>query len=205
MFLWRPARTGRWVRSGPVCAALSGSGCGGARGGSGRRARGDSPPHQPAGQAGFRRVAPLPRRLFRCRFANEVLEHVDDDAQAVRESYRVLAPGGQMAFYVPNRLYPFETHGWYWRGQYHFGNIPLINYLPNPVRNHLVPHVRAYTRRPASALFARPTRRGLSSTGASLRAMTTFWRGTRGSAPLIKGVPATGWSILRFNGSAFRT
>ncbi|MEZ4611996.1 MAG: hypothetical protein R2838_17425 [Caldilineaceae bacterium] len=28
---------------------------------------------------------------------------------------------------MPNRLYPFETHGHYWRGVYHFGNTPLIN------------------------------------------------------------------------------
>lgn len=96
---------------------------------------------------------PYPDGVFDVVFANEVLEHVDDDAQAVRESYRVLAPGGYMAFYVPNRLYPFETHGWYWRGQYHFGNIPLINYLPNTVRNKLCPHVRAYTRRQLRALF----------------------------------------------------
>jgi len=47
--------------------------------------------------------------------------------------------------FCPNRWYPFETHGHYWRGQYHFGNTPLINYLPNPLRDRLAPHVRAYT------------------------------------------------------------
>jgi len=26
-----------------------------------------------------------------------------------------------------------------------FGNIPLVNYLPDPLRNRLVPHARAYT------------------------------------------------------------
>lgn len=96
---------------------------------------------------------PYPDGFFDIVFANEVLEHVDDDTHAVKESYRVLSPGGQMAFYVPNRLYPFETHGWYWRGQYHFGNIPLINYLPNALRNRLCPHVRAYTRRQLRGLF----------------------------------------------------
>src|SRR5690606_2672377 len=44
----------------------------------------------------------------------------------------------------PNRLYPFETHGIYWRGRYIFGNIPLVNYLPTPIRDRLVPHARAY-------------------------------------------------------------
>ena len=73
---------------------------------------------------------PYPDSFFDLVFANEVLEHVDNDAQAVRECFRAVAPGGHLAFYVPNRLYPFETHGCYWRGDYRFGNIPLINYLP---------------------------------------------------------------------------
>jgi hypothetical protein len=47
--------------------------------------------------------------------------------------------------FVPNRGYPFETHGIFWRGQYRFGNIPLVNYLPAPIRRRLAPHVRAYT------------------------------------------------------------
>jgi hypothetical protein len=56
--------------------------------------------------------------------------------------------------FAPNRLYPFETHGIYWRGQYRFGNIPLVNYLPDRWRNRLCPHVRAYTRGGLLALFA---------------------------------------------------
>ncbi|MGI6368075.1 MAG: class I SAM-dependent methyltransferase [Anaerolineae bacterium] len=95
-----------------------------------------------------------PDNYFQLVFSNEVLEHVDDDRQAVREAYRVLAPGGAMAMFVPNRLYPFETHGCYWRGTYHFGNIPLINWLPTPLRNRLAPHVRAYTRSQLRSLFA---------------------------------------------------
>ena len=47
--------------------------------------------------------------------------------------------------FCPNRLYPFETHGHYWRGTYHFGNTPLINWLPDSLRDRLAPHVRAYT------------------------------------------------------------
>jgi hypothetical protein len=56
--------------------------------------------------------------------------------------------------YCPNRLYPFETHGHYWRGRYHFGNTPLINWLPGSVRNRLAPHVRAYTGAELRGLFA---------------------------------------------------
>jgi hypothetical protein len=40
-----------------------------------------------------------------------------------------------------------ETHGIYWRGRYIFGNIPLVNYLPDPLRDRLAPHVRAYSGR----------------------------------------------------------
>ena len=76
----------------------------------------------------------------------EVLEHVNDDQVTLAEMARTLAPGGRAVIFVPNRWYPFETHGHYWRGEYHFGNTPLINYLPNIWRNKLAPHVRAYTR-----------------------------------------------------------
>ncbi len=75
---------------------------------------------------------------------NEVIEHVTDDRATLREIARVLSPGGTCILYAPNRLYPFETHGIYWRGRYIFGNIPLVNWLPDALRNRLVPHARAY-------------------------------------------------------------
>jgi len=92
--------------------------------------------------------------IFDVVLLHEVLEHVADDRQAVREAYRVLARGGYLVIFVPNRLYPFETHGIFWRGAYRFGNIPLVNYLPDRLRNHLAPHVRAYTTRGLRALCA---------------------------------------------------
>ncbi len=88
---------------------------------------------------------PFPDASFDVVFSHEVLEHVQDDRQACREIVRVLRPGGRAAIFAPNRLYPFETHGLYWRGQYHFGNKPLINWLPDVWRNKLAPHVKAYT------------------------------------------------------------
>ena len=86
--------------------------------------------------------------------SHEVLEHVADDRQTVAEVSRVLRPGGRAVFFVPNRGYPFETHGIYWRGRYRFGNIPLVNYLPRLWRDRLAPHVRAYSRLDLEHLFS---------------------------------------------------
>ena len=77
--------------------------------------------------------------------SHEVIEHVRDDRACVAEMVRTLRAGGRLVLFCPNRLFPFETHGHYWRGRYHFGNTPLINYLPDALRNRLAPHVRAYT------------------------------------------------------------
>ncbi len=88
---------------------------------------------------------PFETASFDVVLLNEVLEHVADDRLAIREVARVLAPGGQAVVFVPNRWWPFETHGIVWRGRYRFGNIPLVNYLPDPLRNRLAPHVRVYT------------------------------------------------------------
>ena len=86
---------------------------------------------------------PYPDNYFDTILSHEVLEHVLDDRKSIQEMVRVLKPGGRVIIFVPNRWYPFETHGHYWKGQYHFGNTPLINYLPDVLRNRLAPHVRA--------------------------------------------------------------
>lgn len=88
---------------------------------------------------------PFADGTFDLTFSHEVLEHVADDWAVLTEMVRVTRPGGRILLFVPNRLYPLETHGVFWRGHYRFGNIPLVNYLPNPLRNRLVPHARAYT------------------------------------------------------------
>lgn len=96
---------------------------------------------------------PFPDNTFSLILSHEVLEHVQNDYQAVSEMVRTLQPKGRMVIFVPNRGYPFETHGIYWRGRYHFGNIPLVNYLPRRWRNQLAPHVRTYSRRDLRKLF----------------------------------------------------
>src|SRR5579875_182084 len=87
---------------------------------------------------------PFAAASFDVVLLNEVIEHVRDDRRTLAEVARVLRPGGHAVIYAPNRLYPFETHGIYLGRRYVFGNIPLVNYLPNPLRRRLVPHARAY-------------------------------------------------------------
>lgn len=96
---------------------------------------------------------PFPANSFDLILSHEVLEHVSDDRQAVEEIVRTLRPGGRLILFVPHRGYPFETHGVYWRGKYHFGNVPLVNYLPDRWRNRLAPHVRVYTCTSLQRLF----------------------------------------------------
>jgi len=96
---------------------------------------------------------PFPDNSFDLILSHEVLEHVQDDRRSAEEMVRTLLPGGRLAIFAPNRGYPFETHGIYWRGRYHFGNIPLVNYLPRRLRDRLAPHVRVYTNADLGTLF----------------------------------------------------
>jgi SAM-dependent methyltransferase len=120
---------------------------------------------------------PYPDSCFDLILSHEVLEHVADDALAVREMVRVLRspepvrgrspgsiagrspepfsgqPGGRIVIFCPHRGYPFETHGIYWRGKYSFGNKLFVNYLPRAWRDRLAPHVRVYSRRDLQKLF----------------------------------------------------
>ena len=111
---------------------------------------------------------PYPDGSFDVVLSHEVVEHVADDRQAIAEAVRLLRSpgsaesaeslqgqqGGRLVIFAPNRLYPFETHGVHWRGRYRFGNVPLVNYLPNRWRERLCPHVRAYTQRDLRRLLA---------------------------------------------------
>jgi SAM-dependent methyltransferase len=96
---------------------------------------------------------PFPQAYFDIILSHEVLEHVTDDQKVINEMVRTLKVGGRIILFCPNRGYPFETHGVYWRGKYHFGNIPLVNYLPLKIRNKLAPHVKIYTRHDLNILF----------------------------------------------------
>ena len=79
---------------------------------------------------------------------------MQDDRGAVCEMIRALRPGGRIVLFVPNRGYPFETHGMYWKGRYSFGNKLFVNYLPRILRDKLAPHVRVYSKQDLERLFA---------------------------------------------------
>jgi SAM-dependent methyltransferase len=98
----------------------------------------------PAVTCGNGEQLPFSPDQFDLVLSHEVIEHVGDDRAAMREIFRVLKPGGRLVLFCPNRGYPFETHGIYWHGKYHFGNIPLVNYLPRRIRDRLAPHVKVY-------------------------------------------------------------
>jgi SAM-dependent methyltransferase len=96
---------------------------------------------------------PLPASAFDLILSHEVLEHVQDDRAAVCEMIRVLKPGGRAVIFCPNRGYPFETHGVFWKGKYYFGNKLFINYLPRTLRDKLAPHVKVYSTNDMKKLF----------------------------------------------------
>lgn len=96
---------------------------------------------------------PLPTSTFDLILSHEVIEHVQEDRAAIREMIRTLKPGGRVVIFCPNRGYPFETHGIYWKGKYQFGNKLFVNYLPRTLRDKLAPHVRVYSKQDLQKLF----------------------------------------------------
>jgi len=96
---------------------------------------------------------PLPSSTFDLILSHEVIEHVQNDRSAIAEMIRVLKVGGRAVIFCPNRGYPVETHGIFWKGKYYFGNKLFVNYLPRVWRDKLAPHVRVYSRRDMQKLF----------------------------------------------------
>jgi len=76
----------------------------------------------------------------------EVLEHTRCDEEVLKGCFRVLKPRGFVVLFVPNKLYPFESHPCH-VGHFSIGhNIPLISWFPDVLRKRLC-HARIYTRR----------------------------------------------------------
>jgi len=96
---------------------------------------------------------PLPSSTFDLILSHEVIEHVHSDRSAIAEMIRVLKVGGRAIIFCPNRWYPVETHGIFWKGEYYFGNKFFVNYLPRFLRDKLAPHVNVYTKKDLHKLF----------------------------------------------------
>lgn len=86
----------------------------------------------------------------------EVLEHTHCDSKVLDECFRVLRPGGLLVLFVPNKLYPFESHPCHIGGASIGPNIPLVSWFPESLRKYLC-DARIYTRR---KLFAMAERTG---------------------------------------------
>lgn len=75
----------------------------------------------------------------------EVLEHTNSDDTVLTECYRVLKPNGKLVVFVPNKLYPFESHPCF-LGKKEIGcNIPFVSWLPDSLRRHIC-DARIYTK-----------------------------------------------------------
>lgn len=74
----------------------------------------------------------------------EVLEHVSSEEEYLSEIYRVLKTNGDLILFVPNRLYPFETHGATIKGIRLSRWTPFVSYLPEPLHARIA-HARIYT------------------------------------------------------------
>jgi len=142
---------------------------------------------------------PFPEDTFEVILSHEVLEHVQDDRASVEQMVRVLRPGGCMIIFAPNRGYPFETHGIYWRGRYRFGNIPLVNYLPRHWRDKLAPHVRVYTHSDLGRLIEGLPVRLVEHTiifGAYDNIIARFPRGGASLRSLLQGLEKTPLNVF---------
>lgn len=88
---------------------------------------------------------PLPDASVDYSVSFEVLEHVKDEDQVLRELSRVLRPGGTLAISVPNRWWIFETHGadlpflrW--------NRVPFFSWLPKKIHDRYA-RARIYTKK----------------------------------------------------------
>ena len=83
----------------------------------------------------------------------ETLEHVNKQREALREIRRVLKSEGKLILYVPNKFYPFETHGMR-IGNFSMNHplIPLFSFAPNFIRRRYE-RARIYTLKELSNLL----------------------------------------------------
>lgn len=86
----------------------------------------------------------------------EVLEHVDNDVNAVKEIARVLRPKGKFFCSLPNKWWIFESHGATIPGLnwLPWNRIPLVGWLPSPIHSRIA-KARIYTLKGACSIITR--------------------------------------------------
>ncbi len=97
---------------------------------------------------GASEILPFQNGSFNVVLMIETLEHVENDSKCVEEVWRILKPGGVFILSVPNKFFPFETHG-IKIGSKIFSSplglgFPLFTYLPNILRKRFAT-ARVYT------------------------------------------------------------
>jgi len=98
-------------------------------------------------------IIPLKTNSIDLVISYEVLEHVRNENESLSELYRVLKPGGEMVFSVPNKWWIFETHGAYlpilpWN------RIPFFSWLPKFIYSKYA-KARTYTKHSIKRIFER--------------------------------------------------
>jgi 2-polyprenyl-3-methyl-5-hydroxy-6-metoxy-1,4-benzoquinol methylase len=85
----------------------------------------------------------------------ETLEHFQNETAALSNIRRVLRHSGRLVLYVPNKLYPFETHG-IRIGTYVIDQplIPFFSYVPNIMRRRFE-RARIYSSKELQRLLQR--------------------------------------------------
>jgi len=81
----------------------------------------------------------FPDSYFDVVLLNEVLEHIPNEKKALNEIFRVLKTNGKLIIFSPNRLYPFESHGVYFKksGKKIPSYTPLIPYIPIKIGKYI--------------------------------------------------------------------
>jgi len=89
---------------------------------------------------------PFKNQSFDCITMIEVLEHTYSDTSVLDECRRVLRDGGKLVLFVPNKLYPFESHPSH-LGRLTLGtNVPFVSWLPDFLHGR-ISSAKIYSRR----------------------------------------------------------
>jgi SAM-dependent methyltransferase len=88
---------------------------------------------------------PFKSRSFDCITMIEVLEHTHSDTVVLDECRRVLRGGGTLVLFIPNKLYPFESHPSHIGGLALGTNVPFVSWLPGFLHRR-ISSARIYSR-----------------------------------------------------------